>query len=375
MLLWWGAKLIMKLVFDARVLKFQNTGLSRYTYCLLKAVLQNLNQVHSIIILINENLPDNEKDHICELIDISIISFKIIDIDPFSISQYFFLSSCINKLNPDVYFYPHFNPPLDVKCEKIFVIHDLFPLKVHSYINNFRFLKLFYFKFIIKRALINYDCCIAVSETTKEDLLCSFGRIYEDKIKVVYEDCFNTLESSPIASFDKKQDRPYLLYIGDRRPHKNLKRIIDLFHLLKSKSLFNGRLILVGSTKNYHFNFDQYINQFDGIDVLGQVSDDELTSLYRYATSLIYISKYEGFGLPVLEAANFSKKMILSDGGSLSEIAPEWSYILPNEACLDQHVKAISQYLSSDCEVDSEKYLSQFSWAKSAKKIFPDFVY
>ena len=94
MLLWWGAKSIMKLVFDARVLKFQNTGLSRYTYCLLKAVLQNLNQVHSIIILINENLPDNEKDHICELIDISIISFKIIDIDPFSISQYFFLSSC-----------------------------------------------------------------------------------------------------------------------------------------------------------------------------------------------------------------------------------------------------------------------------------------
>ena len=67
--------------------------------------------------------------------------------------------------------------------------------------------------------------------------------------------------------------------------------------------------------------------------------------------------------------------MILSDGGSLSEIAPEWAYILPNKDCLDQHVKAISEYLSSDCEVDSEKYLSQFSWAKSAKKIFPDFVY
>jgi len=365
----------MKLVFDARVLKFQNTGLSRYTYCLLKAVLQNFNQVHSITILINENLTDNERDHICELIDASIISFKIIDIDPFSISQYFFLSSYINKLNPDLYFYPHFNPPLDVKCEKIFVIHDLFPLKVHSYINSLRFLKIIYFKFIIKRALINYDRCIAVSKTTKKDIISCFGRIYKDKIEVVYEDRFNTSNNFSIVPLKNKNFTPYLIYVGDRRPHKNLKRIIDLFSILRRKSLFEGRLKLVGSTTNFDFDYDQYIDQFDGIEVLGQVSDDELACLYRHATSVVYISKYEGFGLPVLEAANFSKKIILSDGGSLSEIAPEWAYILPNNDCLEKHLIKISKYLSSDLKIDSEKYLSQFSWAKSAKKIFPDFVY
>lgn len=365
----------MRLVYDARFLKYQNTGLSRYTHCLLNAVLRSFNKVNSIVIIIDESFPEDERDKLFDIIDSTIITFKIINIKPISFYQYFFLSRIINKLNPDLYFYPHFNPPLYIKCEKIFVIHDLFPLKVDNYINNFRFLKILYFKFIIKKSLIKYDRCIAVSETTRKDLISFFGKTYKEKIEVVYEDCFNTLNKFPIVSEKNKNYTPYLIYIGDRRSHKNLRRIIDLFCILRRKSLFEGRLKLVGSTTNFDFDYDQYIDQFDGIEVLGQVSDDELACLYRHATSVVYISKYEGFGLPVLEAANFSKKIILSDGGSLSEIAPEWAYILPNNDCLEKHLIKISKYLSSDLKINSEKYLSQFSWAKSAKEIFSNFVH
>jgi glycosyltransferase involved in cell wall biosynthesis len=366
----------MKIVFDARPMASQFSGLGRYTGSLLSALLDSYtNSSIEVIALLDSKHHWDDNLHFSSLtgyLKSGGCSVVYVDAPSISLKQHFTVSKAVKRIKPDYYFYPHFDLPFGIEANTTFVIHDLIPLIVPGYVQSYAWAKRLYFKQMIKHGVMNAARCVAVSETTRKDVLDVVGDRFANKVDVVYEG--SVLGSSNDVGHHKPVigvDMPYLLYVGDRRPHKNLPRIVDLFIKLKDFHDYPGQLVLAGSKQNYGFDLDKYIEGRSDIKVLSNVSDNQLIDLYRSTDALIFLSEYEGFGLPVVEAARFGRKMILSDGGSLPEIAPEDACILERYLSLEEAANRAASYLAQNTLPSYMDYNDRFSWEKSARAIFP----
>lgn len=86
--------------------------------------------------------------------------------------------------------------------------------------------------------------------------------------------------------------------------------------------------------------------------------------------ALFFLSQYEGFGLPIIEAAKHNKKIIVSNSSSCGEIAPDSALKVELSKIIEIKAEEIYKYLINQNGIDNTKYLANFSWDKSAKKIF-----
>jgi glycosyltransferase involved in cell wall biosynthesis len=369
----------MHVIYDARVLAFQYTGLGRFAGELLFALL-NMNGKggikYTVVIWENgedevnnvlyEKLRHYEANGFCQVLSTTC--------RPLTLSQHFFMKRIIDPLCGDVYFYPHFDLPIFISTPFISIIHDLFPTKVKGYITKNSLLKILYFRLMLWLIARRASYIFAVSDKTRMDLLEEVGHRFSGKIGVSLEGPIvrrqeQELSSTSVVFCPKK----FILYVGDRRPHKNIKRIIDVFILLVEKEEYSGSLLLVGSPKNHDFDVESYINGREDIFVVGNVDDSILANLYSQMDALIFLSKYEGFGLPVVEAGIFNKKMIISDGGSLPDVAPSWAYILPNDAEINGFISEIGEYLRRSIVLDDD-YSSKFTWESAAQRVQNKFI-
>lgn len=366
----------MKLIFDARHMEFQFTGLGRYTASLLRALLDTKTNTYlQVHIVLTSGVDWQNNMHYKTLsdagllvgVDVSFVRWRV-----FSIGHHTAFARWLNRSKADCYFYPHFDLPFFCRVPSIFVVHDLIPILVKGYIIKNEKIKKEYFKFLLNNSLRISNRCITVSNVTRSDVINECGNSNATKVEVVYEGpviCAN--ESERVAVSKCWTDRPYLLYVGDRRPHKRLDRILKIFFKLNEVEVGAYQLILVGSPINYDYDVDALIENRSDVLVVGNVSDSELASLYKGATSLIFLSDYEGFGLPVVEAAKFNLKMILSDGGALSEISPSHACLIHSSMPDDLVVAEIQKYLLANLDIDCGEYLKGFSWNSAAKSIFP----
>lgn len=368
----------MHVIYDCRVMSFQYTGLGRFAGELLFTLLDMSKEdgiKYTAITwddgtatdnMLYQKLKQYEKGGACQIIRIPC--------RPISLTQHFLMKWYIDSLGGDIYFYPHFDLPLSIRTPSISVVHDLFPLKVRGYITKNSWLKIAYFKLMLRLIVRKANFIFAVSETTRKDLLLEVGQRFALKVGV-------SLEGPILKSQHNYQSLPptfsmpenFLLYVGDRRPHKNLKRIIDLFILLVEGGRYRGTLLLVGSTQNHDFDVESYIGRRIDIEIVGNVDDATLAMLYARMDALIFLSKYEGFGLPVAEAGLFNKKMIISDGGSLPEIAPQWAYVLSNEVEIKSFISEIGDYLESSIPLD-QNYSNKFTWHSTARRVRNKFL-
>jgi glycosyltransferase involved in cell wall biosynthesis len=365
----------LKILFDARHIKDIYSGLARYTHSILKALMKSSDFSRLEIILDkNEDYLSNPLFHDIQSYKTNKISFVYLDTPLFKMKHHLNISSFVNNSDCDIYFYPHFDLPVLIKKKSIFVVHDLFPLVMDDYIIKHRLAKTFYFKNIISLNLLKKNTeCIAVSNSTKMDILNLFSIDYKDKINVVYEDSFYNIaikNNKPNIHIEKLRTSKYLLYIGDRRPHKNLKMMIDIFRILKNKYNYDGYFVIAGGERNFNINIENYTNNDNFIKLIGRVSDSELNNLYKNMDALFFLSKYEGFGLPIIESAKFNKKIITSISSSCGEISPINALKLNINTSISDNSSKIIKYLKSEFYIDNTLYLSRFSWDKSVEKIF-----
>lgn len=368
----------LKIIFDARILKVQPYGgISRYASSLIFGMLEsNKLNIKELNILTDGNENNRQKsslyDKIAKIKD-ERVTFKDIDAPLFSLKHHVNVSAYVNNTDCDLFFFPHFDIPFFIKKKTVFVVHDLSPLVMDNYFIDNQVLKKIYFKNVIKWHIkSDFKNCIAISKNTKQDIL---NYIHNDleNIKTVYE--ANSLNNVSSKVRDKNLPDNFLLYVGNRRPNKNLKFLIDVFKLLKEKFNYSGDLLLAGNSKNYQENIDALISNRSDINFLESVSDDVLISLYKKTDALFYPSLYEGFGLPIVEAAGFGKKIITSDRSSMKEIAPDWTCLIdPTSADYEGVAKKISDYLSSPISIDPDSYpLNHLTWADVAEQIFGEF--
>ena len=170
------------------------------------------------------------------------------------------------------------------------------------------------------KAVNRADHVICISESARQDLIEIF-QIPKDKTSVVYLGC-DFIHYHSVADIQINiGKKPYLLYVGLRAGYKNfegLLRAISASHRLKSSFdivAFGGGPFNSNEQsliKNLGFDSEQ-IQQKNG-------TDQDLITLYQQAQALIYPSKYEGFGLPPLEAMSLSCPVISSNRSSMPEI-------------------------------------------------------
>lgn len=293
------------------------------------------------------------------------VSFVEINASIFSIREQVELSLKIPDC--DVFWSPQYNIPLfKIRAKKRLVtIHDVY--QMHNY-TNLPFLAKIYVKFMLKMALKKSDEIITVSKFSKDELMKYFS-IKPCKIKVIYNGInrdFNVIKNN---SFNIPVQK-YILFVGNIKPHKNVKNLIKAFKMLSSE-IEDIALIIVGKKEGFYTgenNLSDLIdNDKDNIHFTGYISDDELKHYYKNAEIYAFPSLYEGFGLPILEAMSFSINIVASDIPPFKEIGRgDIKYFNPND--IFDMENEIKKSLNSKKEINYDDCLNRFTWSKSYKK-------
>jgi glycosyltransferase involved in cell wall biosynthesis len=223
---------------------------------------------------------------------------------------------------------------------------------------------------------------IAISESTKKDILKFYPEIKAEKIRVIYHGFDKEIfskdrneEEEQILKDKLEIKGDYILYTGAIQPRKNLVILIEAFESLKKSGAFTGQLVLAGekawlSEKIIKNALESHFSQ--DIKLLGKVSFADLGVLYRGASVFAFPSLYEGFGLPILEAFASKIPVVCSHNSSLPEVAGDAALYFENNnaANLAQKIKQILENpeLKNSLIQKGLTQLEKFSWEKCAKE-------
>ncbi|MDN3583768.1 glycosyltransferase family 4 protein [Mucilaginibacter flavus] len=232
--------------------------------------------------------------------------------------------------------------------KSVVTIHDLIFMRYPKQFGWFNY-RIYLIK--VKHACKVADKIIAISQKTKDDLV-ELLYINPDKIEVVYQGCdvaFKALKSNEQKLAVKtKYNLPdkFLLNVGTIEERKNLLLIVQA---LKNTPA-DVPLVVVGKPKKYANEVNNYIttnNLASRVIFLTDIPFDELPVIYQLASIFIYPSRYEGFGIPVLEALNSGTPVIAGRGSCLEEAGGIHSrYVDPDDA--DGLAQLINQLLTDE---------------------------
>jgi glycosyltransferase involved in cell wall biosynthesis len=219
---------------------------------------------------------------------------------------------------------------------------------------------------------------IAISNSTKHDLVTRYG-VSNDKIRVIHhgiEPSFRKATPPEIARVRRHYELPdnYVLFVGTVQPRKNIARIAAAMTRLEASGLPH-KLVVAGKVGWFGEEVEQAIAALDRPDLvlrLGYVAPGDLAALYSGADSFCFPSMHEGFGLPILEAMACEVPVIVSDRGSLPEIARDAAVVV-DPSSVDQIAEALVRVLTSSAErarlVEAgTRRVRNFSWTASASE-------
>ena len=205
---------------------------------------------------------------------------------------------------------------LDRSIPQVTVVHDVLPLRYPDEYPR----QQYYFRYYVPRVLAASEAVVAISESTREDVLAFYG-VPERKLRVVFAG-YDEHRFSPARPDPMNGLAPYALYVGNVMPHKNLARLVEAFAKLPCRR--DVRLVLVGSGRPRHVAAlraaIERLGVSAGVEWRPYAAIDELVQLYRGARMLVMPSLYEGFGLPVLEAMACGVPVVTSNISSLPEV-------------------------------------------------------
>lgn len=261
-----------------------------------------------------------------------------------------------------------------LKRENVFniiIIHDfiyeLYSPKSFSY----------YFNVIPKsNAIRKSDAIICVSENTRRDLFTFFPSLPSEKVTVIHNGVSDDFKlNAPLSAlFLMLNPQKYVVFIGARSSYKNFKLTVDSLHY----SDLNLQLVIV-SNQPLNRSEVTYLNQKLGCGryfLFNKLSNSDLNGLYSNAFSLMYLSKYEGFGIPVLEAQRSGCPVIASVLSSIPEVGGN-GYIPVETLDVQSVSNAIKKLLDQSVRIQiiEKGYANsmRFSWEKTSELYF-DFI-
>ncbi len=279
----------------------------------------------------------------------------------------------INKLKPDLVHFGVAQQPVLYRGKKITTIHDLTTVRFKSATRNILVsnLKQFVYGWVIKKVARSSMAIIAPSKFVKKDLA-RFAGINPAKVGVVYEAADRiTARVEPVP---RVGDKPFIMYVGRAMPHKNLKRLVGAFEMLKKNSP-DLMLVLAGKLDANYKLVEALVSDkrlAHSVVFPGHVSEGQLRWLYENTAAYVFPSLSEGFGLPGLEAMAHGAPVVSSKATCLPEIygdaAVYFDPLSTNDIARKINSVINSQSLRTQMIKRGRSQAARYSWKTMAKQ-------
>lgn len=382
----------MRICIDARLIN--ESGIGRYIRNLLEnlAILDKENNY--FVLLKQKDLNKFNWGNNFEKIEA--------DFGWYSATEQIKLPQILKKLNLDLTHFPHFNVPILYKGKFIVTIHDLihqhFAMKRATTLDPLTYkIKQFGYRKVFDYAVKKSQKIIVPSEFVKDQLKNEWA-ITEGKVAVTHEG----IDEKIIAIKNKQTKnvqlklleklgikKPYIFYIGNAHPHKNVEGLIKAFRKLKVSRVPKGspekafdtfgtpdtrdtlNLVLAGGD---HYFWKKIKSEYNDPDITypGYVTDESLVTLYSNAEAFIMPSFEEGFGIPILESFAMNCPVICSNIGALKEVGAEGAYYFNPKSTEDMSEKIFevlnNENLKKKLIIQGERRARYFNWKKLTKE-------
>jgi len=367
----------MKIGIDARFYGPGSKGLGRYTQKLITH-LEDIDHENEYVIFLRE---DNFEEYIPK--NKNFVRVKA-NYRWYSFSEQIFFPLVLYKQRCDLVHFPHFNVPVLYFRKFIVTIHDLILLHYPTRKASTRSRFFYWMKYIVYRGVIasvvkRTQKIIAVSEFTAGDICDKYPYVC-DKVVVIYEAAEIDVQSeTDDAENLQKYDiiEPYMLYVGNAYPHKNLNVLVEAFARYLHNGGTVGNLILVGCDDYFYKKLQTYISKekLRNVRMLYTVDDVLLMTLYRRASFFVFPSLYEGFGLPPLEAQLLGVPVLSSDYACMTEVLSESGALYADATNVDEFAEAMSEIATNEnlrgtLVENGKKNVLRYSWQKMAEEIY-----
>ena len=299
----------------------------------------------------------------------------------YSIAEQFALPLDLRRETVDLFHAPHYVLPLLTTCRSVVTIHDCIHLRFPQYLPNrigYAYARAQMWTATHKAARV-----MTVSEASKRDIMRYF-RVPESRIDVIYNAIDDRFWRDPDEEdIGRVRERyrltaPFVLYAGNIKPHKNLERLIEAFHLLRQTSaeLRDVELLIIGDEISKYATLRRAVHRHKlhkHVRFFGFVPDQTLAALYRLAKVFVFPSLYEGFGLPPLEAMASGTPVITSNVSSLPEVVGDAALMIdPYEpdAIADAMRRVLTDAtLHAELRVRGLARAREFSWERSIARV------
>lgn len=279
----------------------------------------------------------------------------------------------------DMFFSPENYIPNIKSIPIISTVHDLNFFHDVNYIGSNSYRK-FIFKYFPKY-IKNSSKIITVSEFSKEDIVSCYN-IDKEKIEVVYNAannvyCPQTLEQNNVTKQKYTQGKDYFYFVGSIHKRKNLTNLFKAFDIFKQKTKSDIKLVIIGNKKWWKGEIEDTYNAMtykENVVFTGRMEAEDVCKVASASIGLVFVSLFEGFGIPIVEAFACHTPVITSNVTSMPEVAKDAALIVdPN------NVNQISEAMYS---LYTDKKLREglinkgvernkdFSWDKSSDKLW-----
>ncbi len=271
----------------------------------------------------------------------------------------------------DVYFSPSFILPygLPKKIKKVITIHDLAFLRFPEYTS---FKERIYYKLILEYSIKSADIIIAISDSTVEDIKYFFPKYAPKIVKINngFEDYSKIESDNIILNKYNLEDKKYFLSVGTIHKRKNIETTLKVFADISTLHP-DFKLVIVG--KDGDKIKSKYNITNPNVIFTGYITDMQLASLYKHTFLFLFLSHYEGFGFPILEAMSCKTPVLTVNNSSLPEISGYDLDYLPNSYDVNEIVKLLIKIINNEeaynlLKKHAEKQIKNFSWEKMIDK-------
>lgn len=368
------------ILFDARLVLEKPTGIGQYIASILPELTQQAPDWKFYLLRKFHTFAGYNLD----ALNAPNLSHLISEEPHMSLQQHLTLPRLANKLKVDLLHYPHFDAPvLYQPIPTVATLHDTKYLAHSDFFPSQSRVKQSYMRFLFNSTLKYAKHVLAVSQSTKNDLYQLFPSI-NAPITITHlaaDPSFSPATEPSIQALKKKYKlkRPFILSVGERRPHKNHISLINAY--AKSGAKQTHDLIIIGQPYADYRAIETFIidNELqDRIHLFDDISFEDLIRFYSAAELFVLVSLYEGYGLPVVEAMACGTAVIASNTTALAEITGDGgmqvSPINIDEICQAIDLLIQDKQLNQSWVEKGKRHAQSFSWKKTAQSTLNAYI-